>query len=120
MDRLCQMLTSAEQVEHFTAGVDRQAFLTNTEKRLAWVHLLQIIGEAATKISEPTRALLPAVDWKNVTTFRHRVVHDYDQIKFGIVYDIATTEMRPLIDETRKFLDARGVDCSALDNPWLP
>ena len=120
IDRLCHMLTSAEQVEQFAAGVERAAFLADRRERLAWVHLLQIIGEAATKISKPTRALLPGVDWQNVTTFRHRAVHDYDQIDFGIVYDIATTEMRPLIEETRKFLDARGVDCSALDNPWLP
>ena len=120
IDRLCHMLTSAEQVMEFCAGVERAVFLADRKERLAWVHLLQIIGEAATKISKPTRALLPGVDWKNVTTFRHRAVHDYDQIDFGIVYDIATTEMRPLIDETRKFLDARGVDCSALDNPWLP
>ena len=120
LDRLCHILTAAEQLHEFAAGVDEGAFMADVQARMAWTHLLQIIGEAATKVGATTREQVSGLPWPKVVGLRHRIVHDYYKIKYDRVYRIATTEMRPLIDETRKFLDVRGVDCSALDNPWLP
>ena len=120
IDRLCHILMAAEQLDSLAAGVDEATFLASVEKRMAWTHLLQIIGEAVTKLDKTTREQMPGLPWPKVVGLRHRIVHDYYKIKYELVYRIATTEMRPLIDEARKFLDACGVDCAALDAPWQP
>lgn len=45
--------------------------------RLAVVHLIQIIGEAARYVSEETQMEHANIPWSDVIGMRHRVVHDY-------------------------------------------
>jgi hypothetical protein len=44
---------------------------------------LQVIGEAAKRVSDGTRASHPEVAWKDMAGMRDRVVHDY----FGVSLD---------------------------------
>ena len=120
LGRLCDMLESARQMAEWAAVTDKATMLANPKERMAWLHVVQIIGEAATKVSKATRGQLPAVNWTDATGMRHRIVHDYNKIDYNVLYGVATTEMRPLIDALSKFLDDRGVDCAAMDEPWKP
>lgn len=60
---------------------------------------LQIIGEAAWKVSDAFKDAHPLIPWKSMAGFRHRAVHDYFEIRLDIVWQIATTELRPLIEQ---------------------
>jgi len=44
---------------------------------LAIVRLLEIVGEAAAHVSEPVRASLPAIPWRQITGARNRLIHGY-------------------------------------------
>ena len=118
--RLCHMLRAAEKMEQLADGVSEEAFLNSIEKRIAWMHLLQIIGEAAYKTSEETLAQIDGPPWNKVVIFRHVLVHDYYKINRDVPYRVATQEMRPLIDAVRAFLGRRAVDCDAIATPWEP
>jgi len=77
---LIDMLQSPEKVLEFTAGMDEEAFCSkeNVKTRDAVIYNIQIIGEAASHISERLVQRKPEVEWGKIMRTRHRIVHDYD------------------------------------------
>ena len=71
------MLDSALQALELNEGKNRDDFDREITLQLSLTHLVQIIGEAARKISREFCSLHPQIDWKNIIGMRHRVVHDY-------------------------------------------
>ena len=65
--------------------------------RLAMAHLLQIIGEAAGRLSPEFREQHPEVPWKAIVGMRHKVVHDYLNVDYNVVWRTATEELPPLL-----------------------
>jgi uncharacterized protein with HEPN domain len=76
-------------------------------------HLLQIIGEAARRVSDPTRDRYPSLPWKQIVGMRHRIVHEYFRVDADIVWTTATqsvpellkaleTDIGPIIDQRGK------------------
>ena len=56
----------------------------------ALVHALQIVGEAAARLSAETKAASPGVPWANLIGMRHRLVHAYFDIDHNILWSTAT------------------------------
>ncbi len=52
--------------------------------RLAVVHLIQIVGEAARHVSDETQKKHAGIPWSDIIGMRHRIVHDYVNIKFRV------------------------------------
>lgn len=64
------------------ADLDRDAML-----RLAVLHAVQIVGEAAARLSEAGRAAVPGIEWPAVVGMRNRLVHAYFDINTDILWD---------------------------------
>ena len=56
-----------------------------------------MIGEAARRISESTRAGLHTVPWKRMIGMRNFLIHEYDDVDLTIVWDTIQTDLPPLI-----------------------
>lgn len=69
---------------------------------LALAHLLQIIGEAARRVSPSYQDEHPQIPWKAIVGMRHKVVHDYLNVDEDIVWDTVTRELQPLIRELER------------------
>jgi uncharacterized protein with HEPN domain len=95
------MIEAAEAVEGFVAGRNRMDFDTDLMLQFAVVRGIEIIGEAASKISTETRALLSAVPWKEIVATRNRLIHGYFDIDHGILWLTATEEIPALLVELR-------------------
>jgi uncharacterized protein with HEPN domain len=54
------------------------------------------VGEAANRLSLEFRRSHPDVPWPQVIGMRHRIVHDYLDIDFDIVWDVATVDFPAL------------------------
>jgi uncharacterized protein with HEPN domain len=67
-------------------------------------HLIQIVGEAATRVSPATRAAHPEVPWERITGMRHRIVHDYVRIDADIVWETAMHRLPELIAQLLEFI----------------
>ncbi len=94
----------AQAAQRLVAGASRADLDTDEKLRLALVRALQVIGEAAWRVSEPFQDAHPRLPWKRIAGFRHRVVHDYFDIDYDVVWRIATEEMQPLVDELAPLL----------------
>jgi uncharacterized protein with HEPN domain len=93
---LGHMLDSARSAIDKLSGKSRAEFDADETLRLALVHLIQIIGEAARRVSEPTRLAHPEVPWHQIIGMRHRVVHDYFSVDYDIVWRVVTHDLPPL------------------------
>jgi uncharacterized protein with HEPN domain len=89
---LSDIVETADTITRYLAGVDRDAFLKNDEKRDAVLYKLVIMGEAAARVSKALRKRHPQVQWDDVITFRNRAVHVYFGVKWEFVWAAATQD----------------------------
>ena len=74
------------------------AFREDLKTQDAVVRNLQVIGEAAKKVSAGTRAAHPDVPWKSMAGMRDRIVHDYFGVSIEIVWDVVKNHL-PLLQK---------------------
>jgi uncharacterized protein with HEPN domain len=95
--RLRHMLDAAQEAVSFSAGRERRDLDGSRMLVLALVKDIEIIGEAASKVSEACRSEHPEIPWKNAVTMRNRLIHGYFDINLDIVWATVTEELPPLI-----------------------
>ena len=98
------MLDTARKVAGKIGGISRQDFDQDENLRLALTHLIQVIGEAAARVSQDLCDEHPRIPWKAIVGMRHKVVHNYLNVDEDIVWDTACREMQPLIDQLERIL----------------
>lgn len=98
---VAHMLDTAEKAVQKVDGVDRTAYDADENLRLALAHLIQTIGEAATRVSGGFQKAHPEIPWPQIIGIRHKVVHDYMHVDFDIVWAVATTDLPPLITQLK-------------------
>ena len=97
LSRLRDMLEFARRVEQLVTGISRAEFDGSENLQTTVIHNLQIIGEAATKVSATFKAEHSEIAWTQITTMRHRIVHDYRRINLARVWHTATERIPHLI-----------------------
>jgi uncharacterized protein with HEPN domain len=100
------MIDTANKAIGFVANVDREEFDNNELLRLSLTHLLQIIGEAARRVSPDFRAAYPTIPWKAVVGMRSKVVHDYLDVDEDLVWNTVKNDLPPLIVELETIIDS--------------
>ena len=68
----------------------------------ATIRELEIIGEAAGKISQETKKKYPNIDYRTIKDFRNILAHEYFGVDMQIVWDIITQKLPFLKDEILK------------------
>ena len=95
--RLLHMLDAARRAFAFASGTSRERLSPDDIGTLGLVKCLEIIGEAASRVSDPTTTRVVDVPWRSIVAMRHRMVHGYDDINLDIVWVTATQALPPLI-----------------------
>lgn len=62
-------------------------------------HLIQILGEASTKISKEFQERHAVLPWSEMIGMRHKIVHDYFEVNLRVVWDVATDDLPELIKQ---------------------
>lgn len=104
--RVLHMRDATRQALEFIAGRSRADLDSNAMLMLAVTRLLEIIGEAAKYVSEPTRALAPGVPWRQIAGTRDRIAHGYFDINLDIVWDILSLDL-PKLERELEYLITR-------------
>lgn len=104
--RLLHMLDAAREVVGFAAGRTRSDLDSDRMLNLSLVRLIEIVGEAAARVSPETQAKHPEIRWPGIIGMRHRIAHGYDEINFDIVWEVATVDLPPLIAALEQILSS--------------
>jgi uncharacterized protein with HEPN domain len=95
------MIDAIEAALRF-AGGRRRADLDSDEMLLfALVRAVEIVGEAAVKVSAEGRASVPAVPWSAVISMRNRLVHAYFDIDRDILWTTLTEALPRLLAQLK-------------------
>ncbi len=97
-ERLVDILEAIEKIERY-APCGKQAFESDEMFQIWIVRHLQIIGEAASRITSETQIAYPAVPWKKMIGMRHVLVHGYFEIDLDIVWSVIEKDLQPLKKE---------------------
>ena len=84
--RLRHMLDAARDAISFAQGRNRSDLDRDRQFVLALVQCVQIVGEAAARVSEETRSTLPDLPWAAIIGMRNRLVHGYYDIDHDEVW----------------------------------
>jgi len=91
------MLDAAREALEFVRGKTEDNIGEDRMLVLGLVKEIEIIGEAAGKVSEPTRRHLSQIPWQDVIDMRNRLIHVYFDIDVGVVWDTVSKDLLPLI-----------------------
>jgi uncharacterized protein with HEPN domain len=95
--RLRHMRDAAEEAIAFAQGRTRADLDTERMLVLALVKEIEIIGEAAFRISPGARDQLPEIPWDDVIGMRHRLVHAYFDINLDILWRTVLDDLPHLL-----------------------
>ena len=93
---VAQMLDLCDRILARAVRLEREDFDADEDLRLALTHLVQTLGEAARRVSSGYRASHPEVPWAEIVGMRHKIVHDYLDVDFDLVWDVCTVEIAAL------------------------
>lgn len=94
---LWDMLQAARDAASIVANVTRESFLGDRVRLLALERSLELVGEAARRMSDTFRKKHPQILWKEMIGLRNILAHDYGRIDHDKLYTTATNEIPKLI-----------------------
>ena len=91
------------------SGGERADFDRDEMLQVWMLHHLQIIGEAARKISQELRDAHPEIPWRKIIGMRHVLVHQYFEIDLDEVWNAVEDDVIPLRRQIERLIDERAI-----------
>ena len=110
-ERLLDILEAIARIEKYGAR-GRGAFEEEELVQIWIVHYLQVIGEAAAKISKEFKSLHPGVAWAQLATMRNLLVHEYFDIDLEEVWSAVENDLADLKTKIQAILPGSHGDSS--------
>ena len=94
---LFDMLVAARDAVAFADGLSYDEYLGDRRHQFAILKAVEIVGEAASRLSAETRDLHPCIPWREITGMRDRLVHAYFDVDLRLVWDTVRGDLPSLI-----------------------
>jgi uncharacterized protein with HEPN domain len=108
-ERLADILEAAEKIA-VRAAKGRAAFDADEDTQIVLVHLIQVLGEAASGLSDAFIAQYPEVPWRQIIATRNRVVHGYFEVDLDILWDVAIIDVPELASQVRRIQSGHAAE----------
>jgi uncharacterized protein with HEPN domain len=94
---LSDMVESARLIQSYVVDCMEEDFYADLMILDAVTRRLEIIGEAARRISDGLRLQIPQVPWRLIIGMRNRLIHEYDNVHSDMIWESTQKDMSPLI-----------------------
>jgi uncharacterized protein with HEPN domain len=84
-ERLQHIKEAVELIVEYTQSLDLMGFRLDRKLQLSVERLLEILGEAANRISPDVKTSYPDVPWREMTNLRNVVSHEYFQVRLELI-----------------------------------
>jgi uncharacterized protein with HEPN domain len=106
--RLRHMLEFASTAIGFADGKSRADLDADQILQFAIIRAVEVIGEAAGRVSTELREAHPEIPWHQIKGTRNRLSHGYDQVDLDILWTIVSQELQPLVERLKLMLPDDG------------
>lgn len=93
------ILSAAKKIKNYTIDLKYETFSFDEKTVDAVVRNFEIIGEGARRIPEEFKLLHPEIEWRRIIGFRNRIVHEYFDIDYSIMWEIIEDYLPELIEK---------------------
>jgi uncharacterized protein with HEPN domain len=89
--KLCQTIL------RLTDNMTEIEFKDDERTQLAILYEITIIGEVVKRLSTGFRDQHPVVEWRKIAGMRDRLVHDYDEVKLDLIWEVIKINIPKLL-----------------------
>ena len=99
--RIDHMLAALEAIVRNSIGVTRDALFVEDNITKVLMYDLIVLGEAANRISEAFASAHPEIEWSEIAALRHKLVHDYAGVDYGILWEVVSKDVPLLLPKIK-------------------
>ena len=104
---LWDMLDAARSIQEFTQDAVFNDYAGNKMMRSAVERQLEILGEAARRVSDGFKDEHPGVPWRQIVGLRNLLAHEYGDIRDERVWQIVSGDLPSLIAHLKPLVPPR-------------
>jgi uncharacterized protein with HEPN domain len=97
--RLQHMLDYTREALELMQGKSRNDLDSDRLLGLALVRLLEMIGEAANRVSSEYKSTYTSIPWSQIIGLRNRLIHGYDAVDMDILWEVLSRDLPGLVSE---------------------
>ena len=98
---LVDMLIHAKEAVALSGETSLNDLIEDRVMQLALQKLVEIVGEAANRVSEETQQRHQEIPWPQIIGLRNRLVHGYYDINLDILWQIIQNDLPPLTERLK-------------------
>ncbi len=103
--RLRHMIDSINNVNQYMEGKSESDLASNSMLFFAVVKNIEIVGEAAYKLTLEFKEKHPATPWRQIIAMRHILVHGYYQVSASEIYNVYKKDLPTLLSQIKSYLE---------------
>lgn len=101
---LWDMLEAAEKIQEFLKDKTFEDFMLDDMRRAAVERNLEIIGEAAGRISEELKHEQTEIPWQEIIALRNALIYEYYDIDYQKIWKVVSFDVPRLIEQIRPLI----------------
>lgn len=101
---LKDILEAAHRIAAYVDQMQYESFLDDLKTQDAVIRNLEIIGEAAGKISKPIRQKAPDIPWSSLMGMRNKLIHEYFGVNLDVVWHVVQDDLGTLVTAVNHIL----------------
>lgn len=101
---LLDIADSAKGALAYVSGKTREQFFSDRQCQDAVIRRLEIVGEAARRVSQEGRSRYSDLPWREMVSMRNRMIHEYDDVDLEIVWDTVQVDLPQLVQKLRNII----------------
>jgi len=105
---LRHMLDHAREAVDLAQGRSRDELDRDRLLQLALTRLVEIVGEAASRVPSDLQSRHPQLPWREAIGARNRLIHGYDFVDLDILWEIVAADLPELVPQIEEALTAEG------------
>jgi uncharacterized protein with HEPN domain len=101
---LWDMMEAAREALEFTSGATLESYLQDRKLQRAVERAVEIVGEAASRVSQDLRDAQPEIPWRQIVAQRNVLAHEYGDVEPMLVWAVVTDHLPRLVEQLEPLL----------------
>ena len=105
---LSDILQAAQDIQNFTQGKSREAFIADEKTKSAVLYKFAVMGEATKLLPDQVREQYPDIPWRSIAGLRDKVIHGYIGVDYELLWETIDKKNPLVITGLRRILNERN------------